>query len=171
MDAEGRRLAEGPPLHDEARLHTEIYRAREDVGAVVHTHAAASIALSLFPDRLLAISQDAVPFVGRLAYYDRADLVTTAEQGRALAACLGDARAALLRAHGLVTVGEDVAEATVSAVLLERAARIQALASALGAPGEMAAEDLESLGARFERDRRRRVEGIWSYLVRASARP
>ena len=168
MDLDGA-LLEGPPLHDEMALHTELYRARPDVGAVVHTHAVDSVALTLFGGRLPVVSQDAVPLTGRTGFYDRADLVTTPEQGREVAARLGEGRAVLMRAHGLVTVGEDVPEATVHAVLLERAARLHRLASQLGEPGEMTAEDLSLLDARFEANRRRRVETIWAYLTRRDA--
>jgi L-fuculose-phosphate aldolase len=168
MDGDGTPLADRPALHDEMPIHTEIYRARPDVGAVVHTHAMYTIALSVSGRRLTATSQDAVPFMGRLAEWDSADLITTPEQGAALAACLGDGRAVALRGHGLVTVGEDVAEATVNAVLLERAARIEATAAQFGNTAPMSDDDLAQLTARFEGARRRRVDNIWNYLLRTT---
>jgi L-fuculose-phosphate aldolase len=168
MDADGKPIGDGPPLHDEMPLHTEIYRARPDVGAVVHTHAHFTVALSISARRLGATSQDAVPFVDQLAYYDSADLITTPEQGADVAACLGDRRGVVMHAHGLVTVGADVEEATVSAVLLERAARLETTAASLGAVHPMSDSDLASLTARFERSHRRRVETIWRYLIRTS---
>ena len=169
MDADGRPVGDGPPLHDEMPLHTEIYRARPDVGAVVHTHPAGAIALSLFRDRLAAISQDAVPFQGRLAFFESARLISTPELGRELAACLGDGRAAILRAHGIVTVGAGVPEATVLAVQLARAARIEAAAAAFGVPEAMSVADVDALDAHFERNHARRVEGIWGYLTRTAS--
>lgn len=159
-------LGDGPALHDEMALHTEVYRARPDVGAIVHTHASASIALGLFHDRIPLLSQDGVALAGRTALYPHAHLVTSAEQGHDLAATLGDGRAVLLRAHGLLTVGEDVPEATVYAVLVERAARLYALAATIGEPGEMSADDLALLDAHFEGNRRRRIDTIWGYLTR-----
>lgn len=169
MSEDGEPLGDGPPLHDEMALHTEVYRARPDVGAIVHTHAPASIALGLFHPRIPVLSQDAVQLAGRTALYEHAHLVTTPEQGRELAERLGDGRAVLLRAHGLLTVGEDVPEATLYAVLVERAARLQGLAASFGEAEEMKAADLESLDAHFEGNRRRRIQTIWDYLTRLDA--
>lgn len=166
LDLDGRPLAEGARLHDEMPLHLEIYRARPDVGAVVHTHAESVVVACLTDQSPAAVSQDAVPFIGRLGYYDRADLVTTAADGRAFAAALGEGRGALMRAHGLVTVGEDVAEATVNAALLERALRIQLAAMAADVLVPMDDADLKALDARFERARRRRIDDIWDSLIR-----
>jgi L-fuculose-phosphate aldolase len=166
-DAEGRSADPQTRMHDELPLHTEIYRARADVNAVVHTHPTATLVLSLFDAGFPITSQDAVPFWNRLGFYASADLVTSAAQGRELAASLGTGRAAILRAHGLVAVGADVAEATVNAVLLERAMRTNLAAMAIGDPVPLAEADLASLDGRFERDRLRRIETIWRYLVRA----
>ena len=171
--AVGRSSADGQPLdgvrlHDEMPIHTEIYRARPDVGAVVHTHAAASVALSQLRADWPVTSQDAVPFWNRVAFFEHADLITSADQGRELAARLGSARAALLRAHGLVTVGADVAEATVNAVLLERAARTTMSLDGAGTLAPMDDADIAALAERFERSRRQRVETVWDYLSRAS---
>jgi L-fuculose-phosphate aldolase len=153
-------------MHDELPLHTEIYRARPDVGAVVHTHPTATVVLSLFESGLPITTQDAVPFWNRLGFYASSDLVTTPDEGRELAASVGTGRAAILQAHGLVAVGADVAEATVNAVLLERAMRTNLAAMAIRQPEPIAHADLVSLDARFERDRSRRIESIWRYLAR-----
>jgi len=169
-DSAGAAIEPGVQLHDEMPLHTEIYRARPDVGAIVHTHPSTVAILSLFEQSLLITSQDAVPFRNRLAFYPSSDLVTTVEQGRELAATLGGGRAAVLRAHGLVAVGADLAEATVNAVLLERAMRTNLAASALGRPEPIGAADLDALERRFEHDRDRRIERLWDYLVRTLER-
>jgi L-fuculose-phosphate aldolase len=162
-------LGDGPPLHDEMALHAEVYRARPDVAAIVHTHAAGSIAVGLFHDRIPVLSQDGVNLAGRTGLYPHAHLVTTVEQGREVAERLGDGRALLLRGHGLLTVGEDVPEATVYAVLVERAARMYALARGMGEPEELADDDLRLLDAHFEGNRRRRIDAIWGYLSRLDA--
>jgi len=88
---------------------------------------------------------------------------------RELAARLGDGRVVLLRGHGLLTVGEDVPEATVYAVLADRAARIHGLAARVGVPEEISSEDIELLDAHFERNRSRRIAAIWGYLSRLDA--
>jgi L-fuculose-phosphate aldolase len=166
-DAQGRALDPTARMHDELPLHTEVYGARADVGAIVHTHPTSSIVFSLLRDRFPITSQDAVPFWNRIGFYARADLVTTVAEGKELAACLGAGRAAILHAHGLVAVGADVAEATVNAVLLDRALRTTlAVMRSGGTVAAMRDDDIAALDEHFERSRRARVDSIWQYLVR-----
>ncbi len=166
MSADGEPLGNDVPLHDEMPIHTEIYAVRADIGAVVHTHASASVALSQAFTSWPVTSQDAVPFWNRVAFFEHADLITSPDQGRELAACLSSSRAALLRAHGLVTVGADVAEAVVNAVLFERAARTTLSLASAETVTQMNDRDIAALDERFERNRRRRVETVWDYLTR-----
>jgi L-fuculose-phosphate aldolase len=155
---------------DELPLHREIYRARPDVGGVVHTHPQASVAVSLHPERWAVGCQDAVPFWNRIAFHEPAGLVASPEAGRRLADALGEGRAVLLRGHGLVTVGADVEEATVRAVQLERALRVQLAAQALGTVEAIPDVELAELDSRFESRGRERTRLIWDYLARSAAR-
>ena len=166
LDASDSQPSADVPLHDELPLHLEIYRARRDVGGVVHTHPSSAVVMSLHPELWAVTCQDAVPFWNRVAFYDRADLITSAGAGQQLAAALGDARGVLLRGHGLVTVGGDVEEATVNAVLLERALRLQVSARAIGRVEPIPEAELAELDALFELRRSERVKLIWDYLVR-----
>jgi L-fuculose-phosphate aldolase len=161
----------GAGMPDELPLHREIYRARPDVGGVVHTHPQASVAVSLHPEGWTVACQDAVPFWNRIAFHEQAGLVASAEAGRRLADALGDRRAVLLRGHGLVTVGADVEEATVRAVQLERALRVQLAAQALGPVEAIPDAELAELDGRFESRGRERTRLIWDYLARSASRP
>lgn len=167
VDEHGANLTPGLRLHDETALHLEIYRARPDVGAVVHTHPLSVQAMTMLDFGNDVYSQDGVAFYGTLAWYESAALVSTPQLGEAFAACLGQARGALLRSHGLVTVGMDVAEATVLALLLERSVTAWLTASAVGPPRPIG-PDLQSLVVPFERAHRSRVESIWRDSLRAS---
>jgi L-ribulose-5-phosphate 4-epimerase len=122
-----------PEMHLEAVLHTEVYRARPDVGAVVHGHPPYATALAATAAHLELLTHDAVLFVDGLAVFDEtAELITEAAQGHAVARALGDRNAVLLRNHGVLVVGKDVAWAVLTACTLERAARLQVIATALG---------------------------------------
>lgn len=169
VDLAGGSLPAGVP--EELPLHRELYRARPDVGGVVHTHPAVSVAASLHPERWAVVCQDAVPFWNRIAFHQTAELVSSPEAGQRLAATLGAGRAVLLRGHGLVTVGADVEEATVRAVQLERALRVQLAASSLGPTEPLPHEALADLDARFEARGRERTRLIWDYLARGASRP
>lgn len=170
VDESGATLAGAGRRHIEYPLHTEIVKARPDVGAVVHTHWPQVVAFTATGMPLRPISHDATLFVpDRLARYESGDLVTTAEQGRAVAEALGDRPAILLAHHGLVTVGADLAEAVVTAVMLERAARYQLLAAAAG-PDFTYSTDEEAIHKREQHFIRGNIEGAWDYLRRRLAR-
>ena len=121
-------------LHLETVLHTGVYAARPDVGAVVHGHPPHGTALASTSGELSLLTHDAVLFADGLPRFDDPDLIVDPEQGERVAAALGTHRALLLNNHGVLVVGKDVPWAVLAAVTLERAARLQAIASALGEP-------------------------------------
>lgn len=154
-----------PDMHLEAVLHAEVYRSRPDVGAVVHGHPPHATALSATAVELEMLTHDAVLFADGVGLFEEsADLITEAEQARAVAAALGGRRALLLRNHGVLVVGKDVPWATLAAVTLERAARLQAVASALGRlePISRAA----ALRMQDEKYRDRFVDEYWRAWIR-----
>lgn len=167
VDESGETSEKGLRLHDETVLHLEIYRSRPDVGAVVHTHPISVQAMTMLDLTGDVYSQDGVAFHENLVWYDSAALISNAGLAQSFAACLGPSRAALLRSHGLVTVGTDVAEATVLALLLERSIAAWLLASSAGSPRPIGT-DLRSLVEPFERSHRARVESIWRDSLRVA---
>ena len=115
-------------IHSEIFIHSEIYSMRPDIGCVIHTHPVHCVALSCVSSHLLPISQPATLFYDDLAYFtDTICLVDDRELGMRLAQALGTHRAILMKNHGVVVVGTTVEEATVSALMLETAARIELL--------------------------------------------
>src|SRR6266700_2827558 len=103
-------------LHLETVLHTGVYRARPDVSAVVHGHPPYATALAATGAALELLTHDAVLFVDGVAVYDEtAELITEPDQGHAVARALGSRNAVLLRNHGVVVVGRDVAWAVLAA--------------------------------------------------------
>jgi len=121
-------------LHLETVLHTEVYKRRPDVGAVVHGHPPYATAFAATDARLELLTHDAILFAdGVSVFEDTADLITGEEEGRAVAEALGSRRAVLLRNHGVVIADKDVPWAVLSAVTLERAIRLQSRPSTSGA--------------------------------------
>lgn len=167
VDADGERVSgEGKP-HSECAIHTEIMAARGDVGAVVHTHPPHAVALAAAGQELRPVSHAANLFTppGVPRYTQTADLILTRELGASVADALGDANALFLVNHGIVTVGRDVREATVVAVILERACQQQILtASAGGWPAWSLPE--ESLAKRGHIYHDAAVASVWDYLAR-----
>ena len=155
VDLHGRHLEDGDAdLHLETALHTEVYRARPDVGAVVHGHPPHATALAATAAPLEMLTHDAVLFADGLPLYESSpDLVTSSLEGAAVARALGDSRAVLMRNHGVLVVGPTVPWAVLTAATLERAARIQAIAGTMGgALAPMSAEDAGRLAPEKYRD-------------------
>ncbi len=98
-------------------------------------------------------------------FAETTDLIVTPERGRAVAHCLGDRRAVILRNHGIVTAGHCVEETVWLALKLERACRVQLLAEAAGGPKLLAeGEDLRKKGGRSNRSDLH--TNVFNYLVR-----
>jgi L-fuculose-phosphate aldolase len=119
-------------LHLETVLHTGVYRARADVGAVVHGHPPHATALGATASELALLTHDGILFADGVGRFDDPDLIVDDDQGDRVAAALGPRRAVLMQNHGVLVVGKDVPWAVLTAVTLERAARLQSIASALG---------------------------------------
>ncbi|HZK48685.1 MAG TPA: class II aldolase/adducin family protein [Thermoleophilia bacterium] len=132
IDLDGRVVAGAARRHSEYPIHTEIFRARDDVGAVVHTHPPHAVALGATGATIEAIGHEGVLFAGAPVFAETTALIRTREEGAAVAACLGRDRAVLLRNHGIVVAGGNIEEAVVYAILLEKAARVQLLAGDAG---------------------------------------
>jgi len=120
-------------------IHGEIYRARPDVGAVVHSHAPAVIPFASSSVPLRPIYHMA-SFLGRgTPVFDIAErfgmtdmLVRNAAQGSALAATLDGSEVALMRGHGYVAVAPSVPRAVFRAIYTQLNAALQQQAIALG---------------------------------------
>jgi L-fuculose-phosphate aldolase len=124
-----------PGAHLETVMHLETYLARPDVGAVIHTHPVYSIALGATRGGLELLSHDGLLFPDGVPVFDgTAGLVTTPQDGKGVARALGAGRAVLLRNHGILVAGEDISWAVLTALTLERAAKIQFIARVLGDP-------------------------------------
>jgi L-fuculose-phosphate aldolase len=127
-------LVEGnvrPPL--EFHIHSEVYRARADVHAVMHTHPQWSTFLTITGTPYKPVYAQGV-LLGHIPIMDSPLSVNTKAMGERLAATLGSGPAVLLKAHGAVTVGADVVEAFVLAAYLEENSHRQYMAMQIGDP-------------------------------------
>ena len=132
--------AKGRALFLERFIHGEIYKARPDVVAVVHSHSPSVIPFSVSKVRLRPIYHMS-SFLGEGApvFEIRATagpatnlLVGTPELGVALAKALGDKTVVLMRGHGSVAVGASIPEVVFRAYYAEMNARLQGEAIRLG---------------------------------------
>jgi L-fuculose-phosphate aldolase len=169
IDLEARKVSGRGEVHLEAVLHTEAYRVRPDVGAIVHSHPLYTTALAVSRVELQTLGHDSILFHDGLGYFDAtAEMITRVDQGRAVADALGGRRAVLLRNHGVLVVGRDVPWMTYCALTLERAAMIQSVASTLGPLQPLLPEMAERVFQLKYPDNLIRV--YWDYLVRQARR-
>jgi ribulose-5-phosphate 4-epimerase/fuculose-1-phosphate aldolase len=125
--------------HLETPIHSEIYKARPDVMAIVHSHAPAVIPFCVSTVRLRAIyhmssflPQDTPVFDIRKKFGCTDMLVRQAEQGAALASTLGQNRVSLMRGHGFVTAGDTLPIAVYQAIYTGLNASLLSQAITLG---------------------------------------
>ena len=155
-------------LHLETVLHTGVYRAREDVGAVVHGHPPHATALGATAADLALLTHDGILFADGVGRFDDPDLIVDDDQGDRVASALGRRRAVLMQNHGVLAVGKDVPWAVLTAITLERAARLQSIASTLGELRPMAPElALQLLPVKY---RDEFVDEYWAAWQRQVAR-
>ena len=160
-----------PGAHLETIMHLETYRARPDVGAVIHTHPVYSIALGATAGGLELLSHDGLLFPDGVPVFDgTAGLVTTPRDGQGVARALGDGRAVLLRNHGILVAGPDISWAVLTALTLERAARIQFIARTLGDPVPIPREVARELSAsKYQEEFAEEYWQDWCALTSSSA--
>ncbi len=169
LEMDGTRVSGVGPVHLEYVLHTEIYKARPDIGSVVHTHPPYSTAFGATDATLELLNHDAVLFRDGIATFDdTAELIVRPEQGAAVATALGDHRALVMRGHGVIVTGETVPWATYAALTLERVIRIQAIAQTLGNLKPMTEEMADRVYPDKYRDEH--LANYWDYLVRGVRR-
>ncbi len=133
VDLDGN-LVEGtarPPL--EYHIHSEVYRTRPDVDAVMHTHAQYSTYLTMTGVAYKAVyAQGVLP--GDMPVMDSPLSINTKPMGEKVTALLGNRPAMLLKAHGAVVVGADIVECFALAAYIEENAYRQYMAMQIGEP-------------------------------------
>ena len=115
------------------RFHLWIYRHRLDVNAIIHTHPPYCSALSIVGEELAIAHMDTSMFYEDVAFLAEWPGVPIGdEEGEIITKAIGTKRAILLAHHGQLAACCNIEEAAVLAIFIERAARMQLLARAIG---------------------------------------
>lgn len=161
MDLEGNLVdgEEEPP--SEKHIHTSVYRARDDVSAVLHNHPHWQTVLGI-----AGIDMQPVFSIGSfieegMPVYETSSLVNTREIGDELAAVLGRSTVASLRYHGSVVVESEIQTLFARAVYVEENAKKQYYASLLGPVVPLRGENLER--TRVTNWQPKIVRKVWDY--------
>ena len=116
-------------------IHSQVHAARPDVVAAAHSHSMYGKAWSTLGRKLDPLTQDSCAFFEDHGVFDDyTGVVVDLEEGKRIAHALGDHKAAILRNHGLLTVGRSVEEAVWWFIAMDRSCQAQLLAEAAGTP-------------------------------------
>jgi ribulose-5-phosphate 4-epimerase/fuculose-1-phosphate aldolase len=106
-------------------IHSAVHMGRKDAGCVMHTHTAAGLGVATQKSGLLPLTQMALAVIAQTGYHDyEGPAFDLGERDRLIKDLAGN-NVLILRNHGLLTVGETVAEAFVWLFRAERACRFQ----------------------------------------------
>ena len=143
FDLDGNPVVPGSPTpYLERFIHGEIYRKRQDVMSVVHSHSPSVVPFSVVTGTKLQpvchmcgfLSAKGTPIfeIRDFAGPGSDLLITSGKLGAALAESLGEGAAVLMRGHGSTVVGGTLRQAVFRAVYTEVGARLQMEAMRLG---------------------------------------
>ena len=135
IDAEGNKLSPSPHpvLQAGFIVHRSVHMNRPDVGAVMHSHSVAGVAVACQAEGLLPLNLNSMVFHDRIAYHDLEGITLDTSESERIAASLGLKNVMILRNHGLLTCGASIAEAFSDLYHLETACQIQIAAQSSGA--------------------------------------
>jgi len=113
-------------------IHSAIHAARHDAKCVLHVHTPNGIAVSAQKNGVLPISQQSIFVLASLGYHGYEGVALNEDEKPRLVRDLGDKTFFMLRNHGLLTVGETIADAFQAMYIFETTCMIQVRAQAGG---------------------------------------
>ena len=106
-------------------IHSAIHESRDDAHCIVHLHSNDGVAVASLKDGLLPLSQTGMLVRSQIAYHDYEGVALFEEEKERLVKDLGDARLMILRNHGTLALGKNVAEAFTNIYFLEKSCSYQ----------------------------------------------
>lgn len=161
LDSERRDGAPRPV--GETPIHTSIYRARDDINAVLHLHPPISTLLPMASTELQPMYFRSALFEGPIEVYDRPDKISTNEDGDALVHALDGQNQIMVRGHGSVVADRTMQRAFARAMFMEKNAYYQMYATMIGEPSPLTEEEIERNKDDVFEDRS--VQKVWHYYL------
>jgi ribulose-5-phosphate 4-epimerase/fuculose-1-phosphate aldolase len=113
-------------------IHSAIHMTRHDAHAVMHTHTNDGVAVGAQEHGLLPLSMPAIGMQGQVAYHNFEGISLDTDERERMIANLGNKNILILRNHGLLTCGRNIADAFMRMRSLQAACEIQTAALAGG---------------------------------------
>ena len=149
LDLEGK-LIEGLKPSSELEMHMILYRNREDVNAVIHTHPVYTTVLACLRedlpaiDYMIAVTGATKVRCAEYASYGTKELAENAYKA------MGSSLAVILANHGLTTAGKDIANAFNITVQVEYISNLYIKARNIGEPIILPDNEMNSMLERFK---------------------
>jgi ribulose-5-phosphate 4-epimerase/fuculose-1-phosphate aldolase len=113
--------------------HSAIHGHVDGAHCVMHTHTTSGMAVACLEQGLSHDNFYGAQLTGGVAYHEFEGITVNLEERQRMLASIGDKRAVILRNHGLLSIGGDVAEAFMWLWTLQRACDVQIASAAAGA--------------------------------------
>ena len=126
----------------EVPLHLAVYKARDDVGAIIHTHSPYATTMATARKEIPGAVEDLVQIVGGSVRVNEYALPGTEQLGISTVKALQGRNAVLLANHGMLGVGRDLEEALKVCQVVEKSAQITLLAQLMGGVVELSQDDI-----------------------------
>lgn len=134
IDLQGNVIEGSGKPSSEWRMHTEIYKRRSDIKAVVHTHSPYATGFAVLHEDIPVILLEMIPWIKGDIRVSELALPGTVEVGTVALEVLRERYACLLRNHGVIAVGETIQKAYTRAAYVEDAAKIFYISKTAGTP-------------------------------------
>ena len=146
MDLNGEKISgvSDPPL--ETLIHSAMYRARPDVGAIARTHSFATSVFGILGHPIGVVHDFGAILLGDIPVFPDSALIETEALGEKLAAFIGPRAGALLAGNGTAIVGDNPMMACLRAIYLEESAALQLEALKTGEPRYFTEAEIEARG-------------------------
>ena len=127
----------------EKNLHRYLYKARNDIKAVVHTHSIYASAMAAARKPIPGAMEDLVQIVGGSVDVAKYDLPGSEDVAQNAVDALGKKDGVLLANHGVVGVNRDLPNALKVCQIIEKSAQITIAAQSVGGAVELSNEDID----------------------------
>ncbi|MCM3713991.1 class II aldolase/adducin family protein [Halalkalibacter oceani] len=165
MDIEGETLPGEVEAPGERFIHTEVYKRRPEVEAIVHCHPILSTSFSISGVPIMPVNNLGTIFAPEVPIHDYSGQVDTAEKAAAMAETLGNRMAVVLRSHGATIVGSSVEKAALNTLALEHTAKMQLIAHQVGTPRPIPVEETDGIFSEGTKEREY-YDTAWDFYSR-----
>lgn len=143
LDEEGNVIEGDKKPSVEKMLHVLVYKQRNDVNAILHTHPLHSSVFGVLHQSIPCITDEMAQAIGGEVKCATYALPGSIDLANNVVKALGTSQAVLMSNHGAVCVGKDMKECFKVATVLETSAEIHQKALAIGTPVEIEKENVD----------------------------